>query len=323
MTNPVSVDVVVATNRNTPYLTEGLLSVVAQTYPHWTLTVVDDGAPDPQAIDDAVHGVVPQATVIHRHLPGPAAGRNRGVRLGSGQLLSFLDDDDVWHPDRLKLSVEAFLRDPDAVGVYSAGWYMDAEGRRFGEWDAPAASSDELLSGVIPIPRIVTLLVPRTRFDAIGGFDESFELAEDDDLILRLLVVGEMSRVDVELVGYRRHANNITNASSMTRHTASDRVILKQIRAARASGDRRIEGLLRSNRAHFMARTAGTATSEILGMLRRGQLRGAWEELAWLARRSPGRAALMLLRLPVVAVGKLLRRVGRQRSAQPGPARGA
>lgn len=113
------VSVVVATNRGGPFLAEALASVAAQTYPHVELVVVDDGSPDPAVIRDLVEeaGV---GTVLRLDPSGVSTARNTGVGRTRGELLAFLDDDDRWHPDRLRLAVDALAARPDAVISYCA-----------------------------------------------------------------------------------------------------------------------------------------------------------------------------------------------------------
>src|SRR5262245_14928653 len=111
-----------------PFVEEAARSVIAQTYPHWELIVIDDGSTDGTAErlaarDDARIRVLPAAQVAHS-----AQLRNRGVGAGSGELIAFLDSDDGWMPRKLEVQLNA-LRESDAGWCYSSFALMEVDGR--------------------------------------------------------------------------------------------------------------------------------------------------------------------------------------------------
>ncbi len=127
------VSVVVATNRGGAFLTEALESVLAQTYAAAELVVVDDGSPEPDALRGIVEAIrveegAPRPRVVRRAPSGVSAARNAGVKETTGDLVAFLDDDDRWHPDRLRRHVEAMTARPDVVLSYCAMRTIDADG---------------------------------------------------------------------------------------------------------------------------------------------------------------------------------------------------
>ena len=306
MSSPPTVDVVIATNRLLPYLHDAVRSVRAQSYPNWRLIVVDDGSGMPSEIAQAAG---PGATLVHLGNGGPAAARNAGIAAGIGELVAFLDDDDVWPERRLADLVDALERRPDAVAAFGDGRYVDRDGEPFGDWTTEPASSVAFLSGATPIPRIVALVVRRRALEASGGFDESFRLAEDDEFILRMLRSGPMTGTGTQVVDYRRHDVNFTLAGWRERHRASERAIRTNIAAARARGDRASGRLLRSNLRRYRAMSAAAAPGRVADQVRArrwvsaaaelwdglrispaGFARGATEKLARRARlRSRGR----------------------------------
>lgn len=281
-----TVDVVISTNRASPYLREAVDSVVQQSWTRWRLIVVDDGSPTPQFLLDALRDV-PGSVVVRQPASGLPAARNHGIRLGTGQLIAFLDDDDVWHPDRLAAQVEAWLAAPSHVAVYSSGWYMDADGTPFGSgWPAVQTPSRLFLSGQVPLPRIVTVLVRRDVCEAMGGFDETFSLAEDNEFLLRLAQRGEMLAVDAALVGYRRHAFNMSGASLEGR-LANERLLLMQRAAARARGDRLTARLLGANLRRLRSTSAPESLRLMAAAARERDVRGLGRELVWAGRSAP------------------------------------
>jgi glycosyltransferase involved in cell wall biosynthesis len=284
MNRTPTVDVVIATNRLLPYLEEAVRSVREQTYRNWRLILVDDGSDVPAELE-RVAG--PDAVVIHRPNGGPPAARNTGIAAGRGELVAFLDDDDVWPSDRLERLVRALELRPDAVASFGDGRYVDQDGRPFGAWTTEAASPAAFLSGATPIPRIVALVARRTALEAVGGFDESFPLADDDELILRLLRTGPMAGIGSHVVDYRRHGRNVTLADWRERYRASLRAILTNIAAAAAQDDAVNVRLLRLNLRRYRSMMAAATPGRAADHVRARRWRSAVVELLDGVRISP------------------------------------
>ena len=200
------VSVVLATNRNGPYLAATLESLAGQTFTRWELILVDDGAPDPAAIEAAA-SAVPEARVIHQANAGVSAARNVGAAAGLGRYLAFLDDDDLWSPERLALQVAALEARPDAVASYCQWDFMDEQGTVFGTGELRAGDLRAFLRHETRAP-IPTLLITRRGLDRVGMFHPMLPPGEDLDLIYRLARTGPFVFVPDVLVHYRRHDAN-------------------------------------------------------------------------------------------------------------------
>jgi glycosyltransferase involved in cell wall biosynthesis len=283
-----TVDVIIATNRDSPYLHDAIESVRAQSWTGWRLTLVDDGSPAPDFLRRAVVDV-PGARVLRQAPSGLPAARNTGIRSTEGGLITFLDDDDVWHHDRLHAQVAAWRSAPHHVAVYSAGWYMGPDGARFGVgWPAVQTQSARFLSGEVPPPRIVTLMVRRDVCESMGGFDETFSLAEDNEFILRLAQQGELLAVPTPLVGYRRHASNMSGEDmALAGRRANERLLELHIAEAVRRGDSTTALLLRRNLRNLRRRCASDSVRHMAAAARRADGRGVLQEAAWAARRAP------------------------------------
>lgn len=281
------IDVIVATNRRSPFIDAALATVAAQTWPHWRLILVDDGGPDPEALEAAASHLV-EARVIHRPHAGVSAARNAGLAAGTGQLVAFLDDDDLWDPRRLEAQVTALRVASEAVGAFCGGYYIDADGRTFGTgWDAEHVERERMIDGSVPAPRIVSLLVTRDTCLRVGGFDESLVLAEDNDFVLRVLQQGPLTAVPEKLVGYRRHGGNASDEALTESRRATDRLLAKQIDAARRRGDAATAALLRSHRQRHHRGAANKSAAVLWLSLRRRDGRAFLDELSWAIRHAP------------------------------------
>ncbi len=284
MTARPSVDVVVVTNRLLPYLANALQSVREQTYTGWRIILVDDGSGVPDELERVAGH---DATVVHQSNGGQAVARNAGIDAGDGELIAFLDDDDVWPPRRLEQLLGVLADRPEAVAAFGNGRYVDAEGQPFGTWTTEAASPEAFLSGTTPIPRIVTMVVRRDALSRTGRFDPSFRLAEDDEFILRMLRTGTMTSSGTSVVDYRRHDRNETLVDWRARYRASVRAIRTNIADAKSLKDARSVKLLRLNLRRYRSMMAAASAGRIAEHLRSRHVRAAVSEFWDAVRISP------------------------------------
>ncbi len=279
-----SVSVIIATNRGGPYLEEAVGTVRAQTVAATEVILVDDGSPPP-----GLAALADRLGIAYVRIPasGVSAARNAGADAASSRWLAFLDDDDVWHPRRLEKQLEALRAAPDAVASFTGGWHMDAAGEDMNApWGAATATSEAMLAGEADFPRIVTLLIRRDVFEESGGFDPALTLAEDHDLMIRLLRAGRFAAVDEALVGYRRHASNATRRAHAGM-VASRRVMRQHRRLAARAGDDDLARLLAANhRLHLEVVGMGTV-NDIVGAVRERDWTYAVRIAWWAATHEP------------------------------------
>ncbi|GAT72218.1 glycosyltransferase family 2 protein [Microbacterium hydrocarbonoxydans] len=288
-----TVTVIIPTNKGGRYLAEAVASVRAQTSPVHEILLVDDGSPAPGLADVA-------AGLGVRHLrqepSGLSVARNTGAAAATGDWIAYLDDDDVWHPERIAEQLRGLEAAPDAVAACTGGWYMDADGVPFGTgWGARPASAAQLIAYETPPPRITTLLIRREAYLAVGGCRSAMEPAEDNDLILRLLQHGEVASIDRQLVGYRRHGANITSRGLAGRE-ANRRVLADRIEEARVRGDDGMAGLLTRHRRAFRRYAAADNLGELIDAMRRRDWRYAGLLGLWGLRRAPASSLSALAR---------------------------
>jgi glycosyltransferase involved in cell wall biosynthesis len=97
------------------YIVAAVKSVLAQTYTHFELLIVDDGSPD-RSIELCRQFTDPRIKILQQPNGGPAAARNLGIYHAKGDYIAFLDGDDIWLPDKLAKHV-AHLESSPEVGV--------------------------------------------------------------------------------------------------------------------------------------------------------------------------------------------------------------
>ena len=193
--------VVVASYNGERFLAETLESVFAQDYDPFEVVFVDDGSSDGTA---EIARSFPLRYLYQENAGLPAA-RNAGVAVAEGDLIAFVDDDDLW--PRTKLSVQAnYLANHEDVGcVLGRNEWIVEDGV-----EPPRLERDPIFHELGGI-QLVSMMIRRQAFDEIGGFDPSYRYAEDRDLFVRLREHGIEIAVLPDLVLYKRlHGSNMT-----------------------------------------------------------------------------------------------------------------
>ena len=210
-----AVSVVVTTYNQAPYIYEALESVHAQTYAPLEVLVVDDGSTDGtrERIEDFGDRVSP----LFQPNQGVAASRNTGVRRARGELIAFLDGDDVWNPEKLAVQVEVAKRNPgsglvavdgvefDATGVIRPSLFLgDLFDRLYAEDELEITDSfyPELLRGSF-IGTMSQVMIPSRVLADVGPSDTSLRVASDYDLFLRIAAKYPFTCVKQPLVSWR------------------------------------------------------------------------------------------------------------------------
>lgn len=228
------VSVIIPTNRKSPFLVEALDSVVAQTYPHWEIILVDDGLPNAQWLA-GIASAYPSTVIIRIQPSGPSVARNTGVARSRGSLVAFLDDDDVWPEDWLQAHADMHRLHPDVILTYGGTRSIDEDGT-----ESHRDPSRHIADAGAVFRREVAILgattvVKREDLLRLGGFSPSFRQAEDLDLAYRVAERSLPMHVPGPLYGYRRHVSNSTRNYRDLVH-AIDQVIDVHIYVASAAG---------------------------------------------------------------------------------------
>ena len=190
MTDTPRVTIGIATYNRDSYLGEAIQSCLDQSYESLEVLVVIDGSTNPK-INEVVAGFGDDArlrVVRHASNQGIAAAYNTFVSEGRGELIAMLGDDDVSLPGRIQRQVEIFDRLPDTGVVHGDATIIDANGKQTGVWRSQDFSPSQLIqSFFFSHNHIVdpTRMVHRRVYQAVGGYDDAFPLANDMDFWLR------------------------------------------------------------------------------------------------------------------------------------------
>lgn len=190
-----------------PLVAEAIGSILCQTREVLEIIVVDDGSADDTA--EIIIGMgIDNLRLIQQNNTGPAAARNMGLTHIRGDIVAFLDADDLWLPDKLERQLQLILGEPDAgIVIGNTSGFGEACGDRGKRFQTEWGSRQFLQLG--------SMLVRKTVFEEIGVFDAELQFAEDVDWYLRAREKGiKIVEHDDTVLKYRRHANNMTNDTS-------------------------------------------------------------------------------------------------------------
>lgn len=198
----VAITAVIPAYRAATLVVEAVESLQAQTLPPVEIIVVDDGSEDGTAEAAERAG----ARVIRQPNGGPASARNTGIRAATTEWIALLDADDAARPTRF--AVQAPLTTDPAVAVVFAAHHV--EGKRPSPTPPPIDFAALWHRNYVPTS---TVLLRRSAWESLGGFDEARELigVEDYNFWLRLAHAGwGFRRVPEVVVDYRPTAASLT-----------------------------------------------------------------------------------------------------------------
>jgi hypothetical protein len=186
--------------------------VLAQDYAPLEVIVCDDGSRDGTlAILESFGSKI---RLVRQKNQGVAAARNRAAQEAHGELIAFLDHDDVWEKNLLTTLVPLFALAPDVDMAYADAWVIDSRGERRGRRGtflryAEGAVFEPLLHGnFMPVE---TTLMRTSVFRAVGGYDVSLRYLEDYELCLRIARRTRVRFHREPLARYRIHERNLSH----------------------------------------------------------------------------------------------------------------
>lgn len=209
-----AVDVVIPAFNAEGTLAAAIRSCLAQSESALRVIVVDDGSTDRTASIAASSGD-PRVTLIRQANCGIAAAMNAGIRAGNAPFVARLDADDLSHPDRHRLQMARFARQPELVALSGAHIEMTADGLDTGRThlppEIPHADPDWLPAREPELTQPFAMFRRAALLKA--GLYRPFPVSEDTDLYWRLLPLGRLANLPDILGRYRMHGNSVSAAS--------------------------------------------------------------------------------------------------------------
>jgi len=194
----MNISVFIPTYNRYTFLKRALESVYTQTYTPAEVIVIDDGSTDNtnQILQD-----FPNIIYIYQENSGVSFARNLGIKNANYEWIAFLDSDDEWDKNKLKLQVEFHQNNPKILMSYTdERWIRDSKEIKIPKKFKKIGGFifDECLSHCIIAPSAT--LIHKDLLERVGVFDENLEVCEDYDLWLRVALENEIGLVDEKLI---------------------------------------------------------------------------------------------------------------------------
>lgn len=209
--NPGSfISVIIPVFNGEAYLAETVESIQRQNYEPLEIIIIDDGSTDNTAT--LVASLQGNIRYFYQRNSGPPAARNKGLHMARGDLIAFLDADDLWSEDKLKIQLSHLTRDPSVEIVL--GYTQLVRHTPAGK----GVTQLEKLSDPWPALSLGSTIMRKSVFDKVGLFDEGQLFADDCDWLLRAKELQIKMLIHQEVTQfYRRHDHNITNQRHLDR----------------------------------------------------------------------------------------------------------
>lgn len=306
---PPVVSVILPVYNGERYVLGAIESVIAQTYDHWELVVVNDGSTDGTPV--IVEGVGdPRIRMITQENRGLPEAKNTGIREARGRAIGILDADDLWLPNKLERQVP--LLEPGTFVYSDVLFWNEDRGESIGGFEIydryprdTEKFSGDVLPGILSQNLLTNVAVLMWRADAtaLGGFRGVFGGCEDWDMWIRCAERLRFVRIAEPLAVVRRRTGSLSTETPRVRRAG--KLLLTDTRERlRLKG--RLTPELRGSLGlgYFNSRAMGRASRELLAAIAHQPWRLRWwRGLASAALWRPLRVG----RKPIPGTGGLMR----------------
>lgn len=227
------ISVIIPTYNCSKYITDAIQSVLNQTYNNYEIIIIDDGSTDNTKEILAPYISKNLIKYIQQSHLGQAAARNRGLNESTGDYIAFLDADDMWKKAKLEKQIELIQKSKVDV-CYTDSKPIDTETGSVISYIMASKIARQLPRGNVlkhliffnPIA-LPSVLVKRECFEKVGTFDESIQMGDDWDMLLRLSTRYKFDFVNEKLCIFRRNRPNSISSNKEKRITEQERIIKK------------------------------------------------------------------------------------------------
>ena len=214
------VSVIIPVYNQERYLSETIESVLNQTYSSFELILINDGSVDSSSeIMETYAAKDSRVITIHIENGGKPNAVNTAASVAKGELLAFMDHDDLMVPERLEKQVNYLEAHPEISAVSSNSYYVNEDGiimgvQRYGKLETPEKSREYMERKQRIMCSFTSLTVKKSVFEKVGGLRSRYWPSDDIDFINRLPQNGFLLIIlNENLVKYRIHSQSTTSTN--------------------------------------------------------------------------------------------------------------
>jgi glycosyltransferase involved in cell wall biosynthesis len=192
------------------YIANTIESILLQTYSNTEIVIVNDGSKDRSYQMLEPYLTFSRVKYIEQENRGVAAARNTGIRNSSGELIAFLDQDDLWLPEKIEKQVKILLTHPEIALVHGKFNFINETGSKIEPLWRQRVTSGFCYPQIFEHNKIgmLTALVRRECIEEAGLFDEDIAVTDDYLMWLKITYRHQIYYYDEPLAEYRYHSNN-------------------------------------------------------------------------------------------------------------------
>jgi len=213
---PPLISTIIPAHNAAAFIDRALNSALAQNIPHCEIIVVDDGSRDNTAEIVTRYADKGVRLIRHSRCRGVAEARNTGILASQGEYIAFLDADDEWLPQKLTRQLDVIASNPGMKFISCRATLIDEKGRDHGDIyrGAKPATGAQAWRTLLTYPCVATpsVLVRRSALADAGLFNKWLPVAEDQDMWIRLSMLGDIGHVAEPLVRVHSTPNSLSKA---------------------------------------------------------------------------------------------------------------
>lgn len=214
--------VVIPTYNRASTISRSLDSIIAQSLKEWECFVVDDSSTDntKEIIEDYCKKDLRFHFLINERSKGASGARNTGIIHAKGEFISFLDSDDIWHPDCLQKQLEKYQNNENVGCVYSNLNNIMSDGSQT-PFGVPLGVEGNIFPEILKqgyMAPTSALSAKKNLLAEVGMFDESLPASQDDDICFKLAKNSEIAYIP-EVMAYM-HVNSSNRISDNSLNVA-------------------------------------------------------------------------------------------------------
>ena len=209
------VTIVTPSYNHARFIAETIESVLSQDYPNIEYIVMDGASKDDTA--GVVAPYEDRLTFISEKDRGQSHAINKGFQMARGQIVAWLNSDDLFLPGAIRRAVEAFVRNPKLGFVYGKGFQVDVEGKVISEFHVAQEFDLWKLVHLSDYVLQQTAFFRRSVFETVGWLDESLYYGMDWEIFMRIGKATPVEFLPYEMGSIREHGEAKTSVGGLRR----------------------------------------------------------------------------------------------------------
>ena len=240
------------------YLSQTIESVLSQTFTDFDLIVIDDGSTDDTGVIAAKYQKLDsRVKLLRQSNQGVSATRNKGINYSNSKYIAFIDADDKWFPDNLKLHLEHLEKNPDLGISYAKVEFLNPDGKHTGKIARGRLTKLQPQHFLYenPTMTVSNIVVRKQVFEEVGCFDCSMSYSEDMNFLFRVACSHwRIEGLDKVLLGYRTTQGGLS--SQLYKMEEGWETLINKARAMAPELIKKHYLRARSNHLRYLARRA-------------------------------------------------------------------